>query len=517
MKNHFKLGTRRSLLAWAQSSWVARELERLNPGIQIELVGIDTRGDKILDVSLQSVAGKEFFVAELDEALSSGAVDISVHSMKDLSLDRPQDFVLGAVPKRENPRDVLLFGPGVVDKIRAGKKICIGTSSPRRLENIPSFLRKALPQVSPRAGGEPELEFIEIRGNVNTRLSRVHEAENSPKQLDAVVLAFAGLIRLWADMKGREELTKLLQGVRWMVLPLRECPAASAQGALAVECREADARVREVVGKLHHEPTAAHAKMERDLLALWGGGCHQKFGATAIEVPGLGDLLFIRGMKPDGEFADELRWKEPAGPKGPISAWDGTEWRSEVAVEPSAGTKITLSEEDGGVFVSHSRAVFPEMVQQLQNVRIWTSGVSSWQRLAKLGLWVEGCAESMGFSMLVNTLKEGVLQLPDLSTWVVLTHESAEAGWTSQRVLTTYRVQADYPASAGQTLRNATHIFWSSGSQFDELREWAPAHAVHCSGPGKTAEVLRQAGIQPLVFPSIEEWRKWLSTAKPAN
>ncbi|CAK9249825.1 unnamed protein product [Sphagnum jensenii] len=117
-----------------------------------------------------------------------------------------------------------------MEKLRSGQKIRIGTSSPRRLENIPSFLKEALPF------GKAEVEFVEIRGNVNTRLSRVHEPEKSSKHLDAVILAFAGLIRLWQDEKGRAELTKLLAGVRWMVLPLRECPAAPAQGALAIEC-----------------------------------------------------------------------------------------------------------------------------------------------------------------------------------------------------------------------------------------------------------------------------------------
>jgi len=102
-----KLGTRRSLLAWAQSSWVAREIERLNPGVKVELDGIDTRGDKIVDVSLRNVVGKEFFVGELDDALREHRVDFTVHSMKDLSLDRPAGFVLAAIPKRENPRDVI--------------------------------------------------------------------------------------------------------------------------------------------------------------------------------------------------------------------------------------------------------------------------------------------------------------------------------------------------------------------------------------------------------------------------
>src|SRR3954464_10171064 len=106
-----KLGTRKSLLAWAQSSWVARELERLNPGVKIELVGIETRGDRILDVSLQAVAGKEFFVAEIDDALRSRAVDLTAHSMKDLSLDRPPPVVPGAKPLREHPPGGGIFPP----------------------------------------------------------------------------------------------------------------------------------------------------------------------------------------------------------------------------------------------------------------------------------------------------------------------------------------------------------------------------------------------------------------------
>src|ERR1700733_1025487 len=119
-----KLGTRKSLLAWAQSSWVARQIEKHNPGTRVELVGIETRGDKIQDVSLQVASqmtgGKEFFVAEIDEALRSGAVDLTVHSMKDLSLDRPQELMNAAIPKRENPRDVALFSPGILKKLREG-------------------------------------------------------------------------------------------------------------------------------------------------------------------------------------------------------------------------------------------------------------------------------------------------------------------------------------------------------------------------------------------------------------
>lgn len=498
-----KLGTRKSLLAWAQSSWVARELERLNPGVRVELVGIETRGDRILDVPLQAVAGKEFFVAEIDEALRAGKVDLTVHSMKDLSLDRPAEFVLAANPRRENPRDVIVFGPSAEQALTDGRALKVGTSSPRRLENIPPFLKRALPRLS----GEPSVNLVEIRGNVNTRLSRVQEPVGSERHLDGVVLAFAGLIRLWADEKGRAELQRLFKGTRWMVLPLKECPAAPAQGALAVECRKDDAGTRAVLARIHDARAAEHASAERQLLADWGGGCHQKFGATAISHPDLGELLYIRGKKPDETFVEELRWRGGASPRAgekPI-AWDGSEWRGQGGSE-----ELPLPNLSGeAFFVAHWRACTTAVFDQLRNLRprIWVSGSASWFKLAEQGLWVEGSAEGLGYEQVSPTLKEPVLCLP--GEWTILTHEDA-TGWSGSRVVTSYRVKGGYSEEAREAARAATHFFWTSGSQFDELGKLARASAVHACGPGKTARHLRELGLNPRVFPSHEEWKRWL-------
>ncbi|MCM2279095.1 MAG: hydroxymethylbilane synthase [Oligoflexia bacterium] len=498
-------------MAWAQSGWVAREVERLNPGVRVERVGIETQGDKILDVSLRQVEGKEFFVAELDHALGDHQVDFTVHSMKDLSLERPKQFILAANPRRENPRDVILFGPGVMEKLRAGRALRIGTSSPRRLENIPPFLEKSLPQLAP-GGGRPKLEFLEIRGNVNTRLARVHEPEVSARQLDGVVLAFAGLIRLWADEEGRAELSKLLRGVRWMVLPLRENPTAPAQGALAVECRANDSKVREILARLHDPETERHVGSERAVLAEWGGGCHQKFGATSIGAAGIGDLFYIRGVKPDGGFIEKVDWHgKPESPEElEISPWNGSDWRSAQSAE-ILRPELAAADLSRPTFVSHWRAVPEEWVARLADSRIWVSGVSSWQRLAKMGLWIEGCGESLGFEHLAPMLDEEVLGLPAFSQWNVLTHEAAVKDWDGPRVIATYRVPSGYSEEAKASLAKATHVFWSSGSQFEKLREIAPKGAHHACGPGKTQERIKAAGIEPTLFPSVDEWRKWLS------
>lgn len=502
-----KLGTRKSLLAWAQSSWVAREIQKHNPGTRVELVGIETRGDVIQDISLQAAyqqtGGKEFFVAEIDEALRNGSVDLTVHSMKDLSLDRPAELINAAIPKRENPRDVALFSPGILEKLRAGKTVRIGTSSPRRLENIPPFLEKALPQFGP----VPRLEFVEIRGNVNTRLGRVREPEGSPKQLDAVILAFAGLIRLWNDETGREELRRLLQDVRWMVLPLRECPAAPAQGALAIECRRADQPTFQKIRKIHCATTEEHVAIERALLAEWGGGCHQKFGATAISTGNLSKLFFVRGKKPDSVFVDELRWQKPVAPSRMV-AWDGNEWRSGAKSQAIPFPDLNAP----AYFVAHWRALPEEKASNLQAARVWVSGSSSWYKLAAMGLWVEGSAENLGFEVLRPTLSEAVLQLPKFQDWSVLTHEAAAESWDC-RVVPSYRLQGGHSPESVEALSRATHVFWSSASQFDELKGKVPRDAHQACGPGKTAEHLTQQGVKPAVFPSLEEWRKWINGA----
>jgi hydroxymethylbilane synthase len=303
-----------------------------------------------------------------------------------------------------------------------------------------------------------------------------------------------------------------------MILPLKECPAAAAQGALAIECRSQDQDVRNALAPLHHPMTAENVARERQLLEEWGGGCHQRFGATAYQEKSLGSLLYIRGVKPNNEFVEELQWDSPKstfeGTADRIS-WDGSKWRSmgqtDFLDHPSLSGSHVESGSDS-IFVAHSRAVDAVVLDQLKEKRVWTSGVPSWFRLAEKGIWVEGCSEGLGFESTLPTLQEAVLQLPEIKKWTVLTHEAAVNEWAQQSIpaIATYRVNLNYGIAAKQAVKKSTHLFWSSGSQFDELKEGINPDAQHACGPGKTAQHLRAAGLNPVVFPSVEEWRKWL-------
>lgn len=506
-----KLGTRRSLLAMAQSGQVAREIEKQNPGVEVELVGIETRGDQMLGVSLRSVEGKEFFVAELDQALKSKKVDLTVHSMKDLSVDRPSEFVLAAVPRRRLPHDAIFFSPDILDRLKKELPIRVGTSSPRRLENIPAFIEAALPRFG---DVRSPLKWIEIRGNVNTRLSRLHESEASEKRLDAVVLALAGVSRLWDDRAGRDELKRLLSGVRQMIVPMRQNPTAPAQGALAVECRADDAQTLKILSRLHDAESATNARAERSVLKEYGGGCHQRFGASSFQLPGMNtSALVIRGISTAGQELDEVRWDAPPAPSFSASEiFDGSELSF-----TAAPIEYSLSSDDEAApvwFVAHAHALNEkcESLLSLPEKRVFVPGFETWKKLAAKGIWVEACGESIGLEGTLPLMQEPVLRVDRLEEMRVLTHERAATRELSfGRAIATYRsIEPKLSTDQRGRLKAAKAVFWASGRQFEVFSSLVDSGRVmHCTGFGATATAVESAGHKAVKFPSREEFRRW--------
>ena len=523
-----KLGTRRSALARAQSAAVARQLEQLHPGLTVELVGIETRGDRILDAPLSSVEGKEFFTDELDAALLAGQIDFTVHSYKDLSLERSAHLLLAAVPRRELPHDIALFAADVPERLAAGHELLIGSSSPRRASVVPEFLQRVLPRRAADRRSLGRVRLVDLRGNVDSRVARLREPRGSTRHLDGVVLAFAGLARLWADDAGRVLLRRLLSGLPRMVLPLSDCPAAPAQGALALECRQDDAATAACLRAIDHAPTRAAVAVERALLAQRGGGCHQRFGATQIELPGLGALLYVRdGGEPDAPPEAGVRppqWTPgtPLEPPGrTVKAWDGSR-AARPGVESIDEGSARCAEQlrtAAALFVTHRRALPEGDSPQINSAaHVWVPGTDTWQALAERGVWVEGCGEGLGFAALEPLLAAPLLQLPERDQWTVLTHADAAtgwaaAGWGAGNVIATYRHAQRIAAddAAGAPPADATHVYWFSGAQFERWRAAVGPGAQHACGPGKTYEHLRRAGVQNLrVFPQPAHWRQWL-------
>jgi hydroxymethylbilane synthase len=274
-----RLGTRASALARTQSQTVADAITAAT-GTPVELVHIVTEGDRSSEAIAQ-LGGTGVFVAAIRRALLEGSIDLAVHSYKDLPTATEPGLVIAAVPDRVDPRDALVARDGLtLGELPPGARI--GTGAPRRVAQL-------------RALGLG-LDVVPIRGNVDTRLARVSGRGGENADLDAVVLARAGLTRL-----GRLDLiTETLD-------PLQVLPAP-AQGALAVECRTADARTRELLGRLENPAARACVVAERSVLAALEAGCSAPVAAYAEVAEGdSGPELFLRASVTAIDGSDAVR------------------------------------------------------------------------------------------------------------------------------------------------------------------------------------------------------------------
>ena len=246
---NLRIGSRGSQLALWQANHIAGLLRGQGHTVEIEI--IKTTGDQLQEVTFAQVGSKGMFTKEIEDALAEGRVDLAVHSLKDLPTELPEPFVLAATPPRVDPRDA--FVSVKYESLAAlphGAKV--GTSSQRRRAQL-----KAL---------RPDIDAIEFRGNVDTRLRKLAEG-----QVDAILLAAAGLERLGKTDWVREKLD-----------PLNFCPAAG-QGSLGIETRKGDAATMDAVAFLDHAPTRFAVTAERAALAALGGGCQVPIGIHCRE------------------------------------------------------------------------------------------------------------------------------------------------------------------------------------------------------------------------------------------
>ena len=242
-----KIGTRASRLALWQAEFVATELKKIFPALEIELVHVHTTGDKILDAPLAKIGGKGLFTKELETKLSRGEIDLAVHSLKDVPTDLPAGFRIAAVTRRAQPFDAF-----VSEKFSSFAELptnsIVGTSSLRRAAQLLKL--------------RPDLRIKNLRGNVDTRLKKLSAGE-----FDAIILAAAGLERLGYSSRIRELLTEII-------------PAAG-QGALAIEIRDGDEKIFDIVRKLNDKETFLATAIEREFLREVGGSCQVPVGVFA--------------------------------------------------------------------------------------------------------------------------------------------------------------------------------------------------------------------------------------------
>jgi len=275
-----RIGTRGSELALWQARHVAARLGAMPDAPPTELVTVRTEGDLLTDVPLSQVTGKAFFTREIEEALLAGEIDLAVHSLKDLATALPPGLALGAVLARDDPRDALVVRAELREELRQELRDELGSSArPVDLDALPPGARvgtSSLRRQALLARWRPDLEPVDLRGNVPTRLRRLDEG-----RFDAVVLAAAGLARLGLEARIDS------------YLPPERFPPAVGQGALAIQARADDEETLRRVAQLDDPPSGAATTAERALLARLEGGCQIPVGALA-EVKG--DRLTLAAM-----------------------------------------------------------------------------------------------------------------------------------------------------------------------------------------------------------------------------
>lgn len=273
------IASRESALAMWQAEHIRGRLKQLYPDCEVEILGITTRGDRILDKTLSKIGGKGLFIKELEQALQEGRADLAVHSIKDVPMDLPPGFVLAAVGERANPFDAFVSGRfGRLEDLPAGA--VVGTSSLRREAQLRARF--------------PHLTVKPLRGNVQTRLAKLDNGE-----YDAVILAAAGLQRLGLDERIR------------LVLPPSESLPAAGQGALGIETAAGRRDLLDVLAPLNHPVTHACVTAERALARALDGSCQVPLAAYCTEEAG---LLTLRGLvgHPDGSVLLQAQAEAPS-------------------------------------------------------------------------------------------------------------------------------------------------------------------------------------------------------------
>ena len=492
-----RVGSRKSDLARWQAVQVARALETLPEKLAIEFIFKASLGDQDLDTPLANMGAKGVFTEDFLQDLVEGRTDLVVHSWKDLPVEARTDTEIAMTLARADLRDILLVPEAVWTAATKSGKLPILTSSPRRVYNLGACLASLLP-------GQVRPEFINVRGNVPTRLRKMRE------QGAALVLAKAGLDRLLqAEAEGflgsEVSVRALISETRFMVLPLSLNPPAAAQGALAVEILRTNEALKGFCTKLSDEGAFRAVEEERGILQSYGGGCHQKIG-VAIQLREYGKVISLKGITDQGQtlqewkIEDNVPWTKASHPSSVFPQ----EPRDNSWFERKSLSDYGNLAKKAGLIVARSEAL-PKDYTPSERQIIWSAGVQTWQRLAARGIWVHGSFDGLGESE-----DPGLDALFGPLRWSKISHLR---GYTrpETELIATYQL---VPKKNHPDLTGKTHFYWMSSTSFERARQLFPEqvnNGYNASGPGNTFEHLRRAmdlKHPPKVFIGLEQFLK---------
>ena len=515
MKRLIRIGSRKSDLARLQAKLVGQALTERGYGV--EYVFREAPADVNLSNPLWQMPTVGVFTSFLHEYLLKGEVDVVVHSWKDLPIDKNPGTSVVATLTREDPRDLFLFKK---DQHDSHSELIVLTSSPRRKHNLADFLGRIIPfhsKLSPDRNAPRNVRFLDVRGNIQTRMAKLCDPErlqldpDTNRSADGLIVAKAAVDRFLSTVdpefaSTRDAVRKTLEQCHWAVLPLSVNPTAAAQGALALEVSDAKPEIKEIIEGLNCEKTFSACEEERRILKSLGGGCHQKIGCTVLPRH-FGNVYSLRGESDKGQ---DINWfgigrvqehddrkggqmipdtHRAVGGRHGLSVFE----REEISLDRLALSKNTSR----NILITKSDALPKDALPALfPGSTIWTAGIDSWLKLVQRNIWVNGCSDRLGEGEdpMIDALVGG-----DRMTWLKLTHEDAPG--TDK--IATYRLKPIQGAveklrdhlSSSTVDSRVTHIFWASSSCFEFAFRSVPEllldpGIIHGCGPGHTFDAV---------------------------
>jgi hydroxymethylbilane synthase len=508
---------RNSALSLLQMQLVQQKVQAAFLNTTVELLPRSSRGDALQNIPLQTVEGSDFFTQDIYNALSTGEADIAVHSLKDMSSEHFFGTNHFAVVDRDDVRDIAIFHENIIDKLKRGEKISIGTCSPRRELMALDFLQKALPQL-----GAFTIKANIIRGNVDTRLQKLHRGE-----YDGIILATAGLNRLLRNATTAANIKALLHNKPIMLLPLIECVPAPCQGAIVAEAHSNNKEAIAVLQTINNIDLYNACVAEKKTAIQYGVGCLQQFGVTTIAGKH-GAYIYAAGK--DSTGATFTNWQNlPAPPPAGTIVFSATDYMKDFF---SYNWEKDLPDiKEPVLFIANYKALKKNTIEKLQlsgvsntlnalsapahqssgsQKMIVASGTRTWLELAKQGLWVSAAADGLGFESLLAALQMPLLQI-DKSKICIITHRDAAVRWQSKgyAAASNYSLQPKTAQQIVNAIKQSHFVFWTSFTQYQHYKHYCQPGITHGCAGGETAAQLQQQGITPIIFPTIKAFEQW--------
>ncbi len=500
MKSSFTIACRGSWLSLAQAHLFIKKVNAFFPHIKLGIKIVETAGDREQSMPLHLVEGKDFFTKEIQQTLNRNEADFAIHSMKDVS---SLDFFNEghyAVFDRELLQDVAIFNASVITKLQKGETVIIGTSSPRRSNMATAFLQKALPQFN---NAVANVEAVSIRGNVDTRLQKLHDG-----QYDGIILAAAGLNRLLQYEPAKQKVNELLKDKKIMLLPLFECPPAAGQGAVVAETQKDNADGIIILKAIADTQLTEAIRKERVYAGRYGYGCSQPFGVFHLNTPAVAFTYASGSSDNAGNFTE---WDFDVA----LSLKDKTLFSSadymKSFFEYNYVDDAKVDEHAAAVFISSYKVVHNDALKkQIENKRVWASGTKTWYDLAKKGIWVEGAADGLGFHFLLPVFKSPLINI-DANSIQIITNKNSIQHWVDDgfNAAYTYGLKGNLSKEIKDKIASADIIFWTSYQQYELCKEIIKKEVQHVCASGKTATLLQAQGLQPVIFPTIKSFIDW--------